>query len=127
MEKPLIVVGNFSSHTYKTYIMDIINKKPEKKVIFTGGIYNQDILNMLRQNCFAYIHGHAVGGTNPSLLEIMTMKTVIIAYKSPYNEEVCGNSVIYFKDVDELIGKIKVVDLNINNFHELKEKSLANV
>ncbi|MCE7700233.1 MAG: glycosyltransferase, partial [Methanobacterium paludis] len=127
VEKPLLVVGNFSSPKYKATVMDIVNQKPEKQVIFAGGIYNPESLNMLRQNCFAYIHGHSVGGTNPSLLEIMTMKTVILAHENPFNREVCGDSVVYFDDSDDLREKMETVDANIEDFIELKEKSYQKV
>ncbi len=78
-EKPLIVVGNFSSPEYQKKIEGIVsNQVGDKKIVFTGGIYDQESLNMLRQNCFGYLHGHSVGGTNPSLLEAMIMKNIII-------------------------------------------------
>lgn len=127
VEKPLLVVGNFSSPKYKATVMDIVNQKPEKQVIFAGGIYNPESLNMLRQNCFGYVHGHSVGGTNPSLLEIMTMKTVILAHANPFNREVCGDSVVYFDDSDDLRAKMETVDANIEDFVELKEKSYQRV
>lgn len=125
VEKPLIVIGNFSSHHYEAIIRNMI-KGFENKVIFLGGIYNQDLLNMLRQNCFAYIHGHSVGGTNPSLLEIMAMKTVIIAHGNPYNREVCGDSAIYFEDA-EILDKIEMVDSNIEYFFELRDKAYERI
>lgn len=127
VEKPLLVVGNFSSSEYKATVMDIVNQKPEKQVIFAGGIYNFESLNMLRQNCFAYIHGHSVGGTNPSLLEIMGMKTVILAHGNLFNKEVCADSAVYFEDVDDLKEKMEKVDANIEDFLELKEKAYQRV
>ena len=107
--KPLVIIGNFSSNNYKSTIEDFISKSP-KKVFLTGGIYDKEVLNMLRQNCFAYIHGHSVGGTNPSLLEIMIMKTIILCLFNPFNKEVCNDSAIYFKDADELCEKMEMVD-----------------
>ena len=58
-KKPLILIGNYISKEYAESISKILENKPEdKQVIFVGGIYNQENLNMLRQNCYCYIHGH---------------------------------------------------------------------
>lgn len=71
---PLVVVGDFTSTTYEEEIKDIAEECEDPGVIFLGSIYDQKLLNMLRQNCTAYIHGHTVGGTNPSLLEAAISK-----------------------------------------------------
>jgi len=121
-EKLLIIVGNFADHRYERKIEDIIDSAPkDKKIIFTGGIYNPELLNMLRQNCYAYIHGHSVGGTNPSLLEAMVSKNLIIAHDNVFNREVCGNSALYFGDSDELKDSFDLVELNQFNHLKLKE------
>ena len=43
----------------------------DKRVKFVGTVYNQELLMKIREDAFAYIHGHSVGGTNPSLLEAL--------------------------------------------------------
>jgi len=124
---PLIIVGNFANLKYERKINNIIINHPlkEKKIIFTGGIYYPETLNMLRQNCFTYIHGHSVGGTNPSLLEIMAMKTIIIAHDNEFNREVAGDSVLYFKNYIDLGNKIDFVENIPDKFDELKYTSYS--
>lgn len=118
---PLVIVGNFISIKYERLVKNIIkNRRNDKEIIFTGGIYDLDTLNMLRQNCFAYVHGHSVGGTNPSLLEAMIMKNIIIAHDNEFNREVAGNSVIYFMDSDSLKDKINLIEKSHNNHINLK-------
>ena len=120
-EIPLIVVGNFADPNYKSLINDMVDKSPKgKKVIFAGAIYNYELLNMLRQNCKAYIHGHSVGGTNPSLLEGMISKNLIIAHNNVFNAEVCGDNAIYFEDAHELSEKFEFIENNYINYSELK-------
>lgn len=127
-KKPLLIVGNFVSDKYKSLIKDILKNAPNnKKIIFTRGIYDQEKLNMLRQNCFAYIHGHSVGGTNPSLLEIMMMNTIIIAHENEFNREVAKDSIIYFTDECDLKDQIEKVEDNLNNFLYLKNKAKKRV
>lgn len=121
--KPLVIVGDFSSPDYEELIEEIMNNKPENKLVFfTGGIYNQDLLNMLRENCYAHLHGHSVGGTNPSLLEAMIMKNIIIAHDNPFNREVCGDSAIYFQDAQELTKKLDMMDSGRDDLVKLKNK-----
>ena len=127
-KKPLVIVGNFLSADYEKSIRDTIDGAPEdKKVVLTGGIYNQTALNMLRQNCFGYFHGHSVGGTNPSLIEAMVMKNVILAHDNQFNNEVCDDTAIYFEDPDDLKLKIDNLDKNPENYLELKSKALRRV
>ena len=92
-----------------------------------GAIYNIDILDMLRQNCFAYFHGHSVGGTNPSLLEAMIMKNIIIAHDNEFNREVCGDLVLYFKGEIDLANIIKLIESNPEKYVELKENAYKRV
>jgi len=110
-KKPLVIVGNFLNSDYEKTVNDLIDGIDEdKQIFFTGGIYNQKTLNMLRQNCFGYIHGHSVGGTNPSLIEAMIMKNILLTHRNQFNEEVCHDSALYFKDSDELKSKMDDVD-----------------
>ena len=126
--KPLIIVGNFTLPEYQKQIQDILNVKSKgKKIVFTGGIYDQESLNMLRQNCFGYIHGHSVGGTNPSLLEAMIMKNIILAHDNQFNREVCEDSAMYFNNVNELEKRINQIENNPENYLELKDKAFNRV
>lgn len=119
--KPLIIVGNFQSKAYQKKVLSTIEGRLNgKHIYFTGAIYNQETLNMLRQHCFAYIHGHSVGGTNPSLLEAMIMKNIIIAHDNEFNREVCGDFAVYFKDSMALKDKFNQVNNNYSEYLELK-------
>ena len=126
---PLIIVGNFADFKYETKIKNIINDNypNEKNIIFTGGIYDHESLNMLRQNCKAYIHGHSVGGTNPSLLESMISKNLIIAHQNVFNLEVCADAAIYFKNNNELKDSFELIELNPSNFDILKKEAFNRV
>lgn len=121
---PLIVVGDYADERYKNIIFNIINNNSLKndKIIFTGSIYDHELLNMLRQNCKAYIHGHSVGGTNPSLLEAMISKNMIIANDNVFNKEVCGDQALYFKNPDELKYNIEQIESDQFSYLEFKEK-----
>jgi rhamnosyltransferase len=126
--KKLVIVGNFSSKKYQKYVMRILEENPAgARVILLGAIYDISLLNMLRQNCFAYIHGHSVGGTNPALLEAMSMKNLIIAHDNKFNREVGRTAILYFKNVNDLAAKIAEVEGNANSFAHLKEAAHSRV
>jgi len=72
-------------------------------VRFVGGIFDQHVLDELRSNCIAYIHGHSVGGTNPSLLEALsTVSGAVLCHANKYNIEVAGEQACYFSSAREL-------------------------
>ena len=118
---PLLVVGDFTSESYKEEIESIAEECTQPGVIFLGSIYNQKLLDMLRQNCCAYIHGHSVGGTNPSLLEAAISKNIIMAHDNQFNREVCGTSAVYFKNEIELSRKMKSVYKHQQSYLKLKD------
>jgi rhamnosyltransferase len=122
---PLLVIGDFTSNQYKNEIHNIIGDN--KNILLLGSIYDNELLNMLRQNCYAYIHGHTVGGTNPSLLEAMSMENIIIAHKNEFNMEVCKKGAVYFSDYKDLILKIKKIEKNPENYQKLKLKALDRI
>lgn len=123
---PLVVIGNFTSESYKQKIHNMISNN-SNKIFFVGSIYNIDLLNMFRQNCFAYIHGHSVGGTNPSLLEAMIMKNIIVAHDNEFNREVGDNGTLYFKDSNDLRNKIEEIEVNFDKYLKFKEASYNRV
>jgi rhamnosyltransferase len=74
----------------------------DKRIIFTGGIYDPETIYTLRSECKAYIHPYTVGGTNPSLLEQLQFNKLIIAYDVPFHREILRDKAIYFKTKEEL-------------------------
>ena len=68
------------------------------EVMFPGAIYDARIVTSLRMHCHAYVHGHQVGGTNPSLVEAMGVGNAIIAHDNQFNRWVAGDKQFYFSD-----------------------------
>lgn len=110
--KQLVLLGNYSStNSYQSQVM----KTADSRVVFLGAIYDRAIVSSLRYHCFAYIHGHTVGGTNPSLIEAMGAGCTPIAHDNRFNRGVCGNAAFYFRDMDDLKSIINnVTDESIN-------------
>lgn len=74
----------------------------DNRIIHLGPIYEKSLLNWYRSHCRAYLHGHSVGGTNPTLVEAVKIGRPIIAYKSVYNREVLSANASYFRSADDL-------------------------
>lgn len=68
-------------------------------VLFAGPIYDKATLHVLRKHCIAYLHGHRVGGTNPSLVEALAAGNAIIAHDNVFNRWVADDAALYFHDV----------------------------
>ena len=51
----------------------------DPRVRFLGPLWDQDLLNQLYGHATSYLHGHSVGGTNPSLLRAMGAGTAVTA------------------------------------------------
>jgi rhamnosyltransferase len=111
--KRLLVVGSFSSCQYEAQVREILKELPEgKNVVFSGSIFDQNHLTHVRCHAFAYLHGHSVGGTNPSLLEAMSVGRAVIAHDNVFNRDVCGRSALYFRDSSDLARQMDTLESN---------------
>lgn len=70
-------------------------------VIFPGAIYDEERVRALRYHARAYLHGHRVGGTNPSLVEALWAGNAVIAHRNRYNLWTAGSEQLFFDTEDE--------------------------
>jgi len=68
------------------------------EVTFPGAIYEAPIVQALRFYARFYLHGHRVGGTNPSLVEALGAGCAVIAHDNHFNRWVAGDEAAYFAD-----------------------------
>ena len=96
-KKKLVVLGNFDNAApdYR----DMVFSAASEEVIFPGAIYEKPIVQALRFYACCYVHGHQVGGTNPSLVEALGAGSPIIAHDNRFNRWVAGPENLYFRDV----------------------------
>ena len=99
--RPLVVVG---SAPYSQWYVDKVHvaARNDPRIRFTGGIYDQGILDQLYANCLTYIHGHSVGGTNPSLLRAMGAGAPVLAYDVEFSHEVTAEQALFWADAAAL-------------------------
>ncbi len=83
------------------------------RIILTGHIDDQQVIRELHCNCFAYVHGHSVGGTNPSLLKAMGYGNCILALDTVFNREVLAEGGIFFpRDEAVLADEMRALEAN---------------
>jgi glycosyltransferase involved in cell wall biosynthesis len=94
----LVLVGGYYPASYLYHAK--IAAAAGAETVFLGPVYEKDVVKALRTFCRLYIHGHQVGGTNPSLLEGMAAGSPVLAHDNLFNRWVCGDAAHYFKDGD---------------------------
>jgi glycosyltransferase involved in cell wall biosynthesis len=109
VELKLILIGNWNNSKYGINLKESFNNI--SNLILLDPIYDQDTLDELRSNCGIYIHGHTVGGTNPSLVEAMNLGLCCIVYDVNYNRVTTNDQAIYFKTQNDLINILKKFEL----------------
>jgi glycosyltransferase involved in cell wall biosynthesis len=72
------------------------------EVMFPGGLYDPAIVRALRFHARAYLHGHRVGGTNPSLVEALWAGNAVIAHDNVFNAWTTGPGQFAFRDEETL-------------------------
>lgn len=93
---PLVVVGQVRADgsDYQRRLLALAGPR----VRFIGGVYEPAQLQSLRLHAACHLHGHSVGGTNPSLLEALACGNWVIAHDNPFNREVARDAADYFAD-----------------------------
>lgn len=95
----LVVLGHYDTKAaYQRSVLDA----GSDEVIFPGAIYEKRIVEALRTFALFYLHGHRVGGTNPSLVESLAANNAIVAHDNPFTRWVAGKGARYFTSRDSL-------------------------
>jgi glycosyltransferase involved in cell wall biosynthesis len=108
----LVVVGGANYHdAFHDRLRALVAH--DARIRLVGTIHDQALLKELWCNSYAYLHGHSVGGTNPSLLRAMGYGTCVIALDTVFNREVLGDAGLFFpRDVETLALLVDGVDAN---------------
>ena len=83
-DKKLVVVGDVP---YADTYAQGMKAMASEQVIFLGYVTDQDVLAELYHHCYAYLHGHEFGGTNPTMLKAMAYGCAILALDTSFNRE----------------------------------------
>lgn len=92
----LVVLGRYAPDA-SAYHREVLAAASDE-VQFVGAIYEADVVRALRRHCLLYVHGHRVGGTNPSLVEALAAGNAVLAHQNRFNYWVAGPQAEYFAD-----------------------------
>lgn len=95
----LVVLGNYvQGNAYH----DAVRAAASDEVVFVGAIYDKPVVESLRFHSLFYLHGHTVGGTNPSLVEALAAGSPVIAHDNEFNRWVVGEQAgLYFANIEQ--------------------------
>lgn len=117
----LVVLGSFQpdSNAYHRSVMQAASVE----VLFPGAIYEAPVVQALRRYARFYLHGHRVGGTNPSLVEALGAGCAVIAHDNHFNRWVAGADAVFFADEDACAAQFERLLMDDTAVQAMKQAS----
>ena len=123
----LLVVGGAS---YRDAFHDRLRALAarDERIRLVGHVADQATLRELWCNCYAYLHGHSVGGTNPALLRAMGCGAFPLALDTVFNREVLADTGRFFeRDPLSVAALLDAVDHDAESAALFREAARARV
>jgi glycosyltransferase involved in cell wall biosynthesis len=98
--KSYVFVGNWDRSEYGRTLRR--RYADEWRLQLLDPIYDPVQLYGLRSSCSCYLHGHSVGGTNPSLVEMLFFDCEILCFDCSFNRATAGQAARYFSTAEQL-------------------------
>ncbi|MFK7847213.1 MAG: DUF1972 domain-containing protein [Rhodothermales bacterium] len=103
----MVIVGNWKDSLFGRAMKEKYAQFEMLQLI--DAIYDQSVLDQIRSNAHFYVHGHSAGGTNPSLVEAMSLGLPVFAFRVDFNIATTFEEAFYFSTADELTESIKLL------------------
>lgn len=117
----LVVLGSYTKHNpYHRAVREAASAE----VVFLGALYETPLVQALRFHCAAYVHGHRVGGTNPSLVEALGAGNAVIAHDNRFNRWVAGDAACYFDSQDSAAQAFDALLGNAGRLQSMRAQAL---
>ena len=114
-KKNLVIITNVEKNKFYEELKIKTNFDKDARIKFVGTVYNKELLKKIRENAYAYLHGHEVGGTNPSLIEALATTDLNLLYDVGFNREVAEDGALYWNKKDgnlcDLINKLEYISV----------------
>lgn len=126
--KDLVIVTTENKKMMKD-LQAKLNYQLDTRIKFVGTVYDQQLLKKIRENAYGYIHGHTVGGTNPSLIEALSSTKLNLLIDVGFNREVAIDGALYWKKVSGSLANIinKADLLSMDEISEMSYKAKKRV
>ena len=111
VNKDLVIITNVEKNAFYNSLKEETHFENDKRIKFVGTVYDAELLKFIRENALGYLHGHSVGGINPSLLEALGSTKINLLYNVGFNKEVGEDSSLYWSLEDgSLANKLNEVE-----------------
>lgn len=95
-DKKLAIISNVEKNAFYRRLKEMTGFDADERIVFCGTVYEEQLLKKIRENAAGYLHGHEVGGTNPSLLEALGSTNVNLLLDVGFNREVGEEAALYW-------------------------------
>lgn len=127
--KDLVIITGYEGVSLYDELKEELCFEKDSRIKFVGTVYDQQHLKKIREDAYAYIHGHSVGGTNPSLLEALARTDLNLLYDVSFNHEVGEEGAVYWSlengSLADLIGQAdKMSDTEIEKLAQCAKERI---
>lgn len=129
--KDFVLITNVEANSFYEDLKSRTHFDEDPRIKFVGTVYDQQLLKKIRENAYGYLHGHEVGGTNPSLLEALATTSLNLLLKVGFNEEVGRDSALYWNKKDgnlsslldacDMLDEAQITEYNIKSNKRIDE------
>ena len=105
-KKDFVLITNVEQNKFYEKLRERTGFDKDSRIKFVGTVYDEELLKKIRENAYGYLHGHEVGGTNPSLLEALATTDLNILLDVGFNREVGKDGAIYFTKNKNNLAKV---------------------
>lgn len=126
-KRDFVLITNVEQNAFYDKLLKETEFDKDIRIKFVGTVYDQELLKYIRENAYAYFHGHEVGGTNPSLLEALASTKLNLLLDVGFNREVGEDGAVYWEkdSLHEVIDKSEL--LSQNEIEKMDESSTKQV
>ena len=117
-KKSFALITNIEKNQFYEELKEKTHFDKDERIKFVGTVYEQELLKKIREQAYAYIHGHEVGGTNPSLLEALATTKLNLLLEVGFNQEVGKDGAIYWTKKENDLATI------INNLEKISNEEI---
>ncbi|MGO5992245.1 beta 1-4 rhamnosyltransferase Cps2T [Streptococcus pyogenes] len=121
-KRDLVIICNHEGNAYFKQLLAETECVKDPRIKFVGTLYDKELLAYIREQAYAYIHGHEVGGTNPGLLEALAHTNLNLVLGVDFNQSVAKSAALYWtKQKGQLAELINQVDAGFDSYRLGKE------
>lgn len=128
-QRELVIVSNVEKNSFYEQLAQETGFESDKRIKFVGTEYDAELVKKIREEAWGYLHGHEVGGTNPSLLEALASTRINLLLDVGFNKEVGEDSALYWtKEAGSLARLLERADeLSADEIAKLDAASTARI